>query len=138
MAIEPASDDIRLGPFRVVADEERVARYRREAGFADTLEKIVPVAFPAVWMTTSEIGEAIRAALAAENAIAVHESQDFRYCAPLRVGESYDLTVSMRREASPPRLVVNAFVATQGGEARLHAEALLRIVPRPAALEGAL
>jgi hypothetical protein len=137
MSSEAPSGDLRLGPFRVVADEERVARYRRETGFADSLEKLVPVAFPACWMTTAEIGAAIRGAIAGENALPVHESQSFRYFAPLRVGESYDLTVSLRREASPPRLVVNAFVATPAGEARLHAETLLRIVPRPAGLEGA-
>lgn len=137
MPTEPVAEELRLGPFRVVADEEHVARYRRETGFAETLEKIVPAAFPAVWMTTPQISAAIRAALDGENALPVHESQNFRYFAPLRVGESYDLTVSLRREASPPRLVLNACLATRAGEARLHAETLLRIVPRPPGLEGA-
>jgi hypothetical protein len=137
MPTEPVGAELRLGPFRVVADEEQVARYRRETGFAETLEKIVPVAFPAVWMTTPQISAAIRAALDGENALPVHESQSFRYFAPLRVGESYDLTVSLRREASPPRLAVNASLTTPGGEARVHVETLLRIVPRPPGLEGA-
>jgi hypothetical protein len=126
-----AAGEMRLGPFRVCADEERVLRYRRETGFVDSREKIVPVAFPGVWMTTSAVGDAIRDALAGEDSIAVHESQSFQYAAPLRVGESYDLSVSLRREASPPRLVLNASVTTPAGEPRLRAETLLRIVPRP-------
>ncbi|HEY8260736.1 MAG TPA: hypothetical protein VIG55_05955 [Methylosinus sp.] len=129
--------ETRLGPFRVCADEERVLNYRRETGFVDSLEKIVPLAFPGVWMTTSAIGEAIRAALAGEGAIAVHESQSFQYSAPLRVGESYDLSVSLRREATPPRLVLSANLTTVAGETRMRAETLLRIVPRPTEMGGA-
>jgi hypothetical protein len=136
MADEAAMGETRLGPFRVCADEERVARYRRETGFVESLERLVPAAFPALWLASSEIGDAIRAALAGENSVAVHESQSFRYVAPLRVGESYDLTVSLRREASPPRLALNAGVTAPGGEALVQIETLLRIVPRPAA-EGA-
>ncbi|WP_159730398.1 hypothetical protein [Methylosinus sp. Ce-a6] len=134
---EPESGERRIGPLRVVADEERVLRYRRETGFPDTLEKIVPAAFPAVWLTAEEIEAAIRDCLAGADVVPVHESQSFHYFAPLRVGESYELTVSLRREAEPPRLAVNASVATLGGETRLHAETLLRIVPRPAAAENA-
>lgn len=137
MAETPESGETRIGPLRVVADEERIARYRRETGFPDTLEKIVPVAFPVVWMTAEEIETAIRDFLADADVVPVHESQSFHYFAPLRVGESYDLTVSMRREAEPPRLSVNANLVTTGGEPRLHAETLLRIVPRPAGVGGA-
>lgn len=137
MAAEPESGETRIGPLRVLVEEERVLRYRRETGFPDTPERIVPAAFPAVWLTTEEIGAAIRDVLAGEDAVPVHESQSFHYFAPLRVGESYDLTVSLRREAEPPRLSVNASVTTPGGETRLHAEAILRIVPRPAAIASA-
>jgi len=135
MAAEPEGAGARIGPLRVCADEERVTRYRREIGFSDTLEKIVPVAFPAVWLTAEEIDAAIRDFLAGEDVVPVHESQSFHYFAPLRVGESYDLTVSVRREAEPPRLSVNASLSTLAGEPRLRAETLLRIVPRPASLE---
>ncbi|PWB81241.1 MAG: hypothetical protein C3F11_15710 [Methylocystaceae bacterium] len=137
MAAETANGDILLGPVRVRVDEERAARLRRETGFAETPETVVPAVYPAVWLTTSEIGGAIRGALAGEDAVPVHESQSFHYFAPLRVGESYDLTVAIRREQAPPRLVVNASVSTQGGDVRLHAEALLRIVPRPVGPGGA-
>jgi hypothetical protein len=137
MSVEAPGDEVRVGPLSVLVDEERVARYRRETGFGETLERIVPVCYPAVWLATEEVGEAIRAALAGEDVVPVHESQSFRYAAPLRVGESYRLTVALRREAEPPRLVLNASVATLSGEARLCAETLLRIVPRPAAPDGA-
>lgn len=134
MAGAPESGETRIGPLPVCADEERVMRYRRETGFPDTLEKIVPVAFPAVWMAAPEIDSAIRARLGDADVVPVHESQSFHYFAPLRVDESYALTVSVRQEAEPPRLSVNASVTTTGGEPRLHAETLLRIVPRPAGL----
>lgn len=137
MAAETASGDVLLGPIRVRVDEERVAHYRRETGFVETPEKIVPAAFPAVWLTAAEVGAAIRRALEGEDAVPVHESQSFHYFAPLRVGKSYDLTVAIRREKTPPRLVLNASVATPEGDARLHAETLLRIVPRPAEPDGA-
>lgn len=137
MAAEPDSAETRIGPLRVCADEERVIRYRREIGFPDTPEKIVPVAFPAVWLTTDEIASAIRDFLAGEDLVPVQELQSFHYFAPLRVGESYDLTVSVRREAEPPRLSVNASLATLAGETRLHAETLLRIFPRPTGVAGA-
>ena len=114
------------------ADEERVSRYRRETGFAETLEKIVPAAFPA---SGCELGDRRRHSRRARRRkrAAVHESQSFRYCAPLRVGESYDLTVSLRREATPPRLARERRASRRpAGEALVHVETLLRIVPRPA------
>lgn len=137
MATETANGDVLLGPFRVRVDEERAERLRRETGFAETVESVVPAAYPAVWIMSAEVGDALRGALAGEDAVPVHKSQSFHYFAPLRVGESYDLTVAIRRELAPPRLVVNATVVTVGGDVRLHAEALLRIVPRPAGLGGA-
>jgi hypothetical protein len=51
---------------------------------------------------------------------------------PLRVGEDYDLSVSMRREEKPPRLVVEALLATLNGAPVGKFETLLRLVPRAA------
>lgn len=137
MAADGAKGDVLLGPIRVRVDEERAARLRRETGFAETAASVVPAAYPAVWMTSAEVGGALRDALAGEDAVPVHESQSFHYFAPLRVGEDYDLTVAITRESAPLRLVVNATVAAEDGAVRLRAEALLRIVPRPAGLDAA-
>jgi hypothetical protein len=134
---EAAKVDVALGPIRVRVDEEHVARYRRETGFDDAPEEIVPVAFPAVWLMAEEVRSAIAGQLDGENAVPVHESQSFHYYAPLRMGESYDLTFALRREQTPPRLVVEASVSTTDGELRLQAETVLRIVPRPAAMDAA-
>jgi hypothetical protein len=49
---------------------------------------------------------------------------------PLVAGESYDLRVTMSREATPPRLIMAATVATPGGESCARFETLLRLVPR--------
>lgn len=137
MPPEATKAAVTLGPIRVCADEEQVARYRRETGFGDTPEQIVPVAFPAVWLTSGAVRGAIRGELEGDDAVPVHESQSFEYFAPLRVGESYDITIAMRREQTPPRLVLNASVSTIDGDLRLHAETLLRIVPRPGATDAA-
>lgn len=132
----PTSGESRLGPFRVHADAERVALYRRETGFAEGAEAVVPAAFPIVWLCEATVAAAIGAALAGDAATPVHEQQSFFYFAPLRVGESYELFVALRREAEPPRLALNASVATLAGETVLHAETLLRLVPRPSGLEA--
>lgn len=119
-----------LGPFRVSVDKEREAEFRREIGLASRGNEVAPVTFPAVWLSSPEIHAIIAHALADEDVVPVHESQNFAYVAPLRVGESYELNVALRRDQTPPRLVVEATVAALDGEPRLRIETMLRIVPR--------
>jgi hypothetical protein len=119
-----------LGPFRVRVEKEREAAFRREIGFAAGANGLAPACFPAVWLTSPEIHAALARECAKADAVPVHESQSFSYVAPLRVGESYDLTVAMRREASPPRIVLDATIATPAGEPCARVETLVRVVPR--------
>jgi hypothetical protein len=134
---ESAGADIRLGPIRVSTDPDSVARYRREIGFDESCGNVAPAAYPIVWLSCAEIAAAIREELrGGEEALPVHESQSFRYFEPLRVGEAYDLTVLMRRESEPARIVLNATVTTLSGEARAHSETVLRIVSRAASTGG--
>jgi hypothetical protein len=119
-----------LGPFRVCVEKEREAAFRREIGCAAETNGEAPVSFPAVWLTLPEIRAALSQECAKMDAVPVHESQSFSCLAPLRVGESYDVTVAVRREAAPPRLILDAAIATPSGELCARVEALVRIVPR--------
>ena len=63
----------------------------------------------------------------------MHKSQHFAYETALRVGEDYDLSVSMRREEKPPRLVVEALLATlEGGTGGPVRNDVAKLVPRAA------
>lgn len=135
MGAEPATLEITretvLGPICVRVDDEVVALFCQETGFARRVEGVVPAGFPAVWLTLPQIRGAIQRELAGDDSVPVHEFQSFDYSVPLQVGGSYDLIVALRRETTPPRLVLNASVSTPEGELCLRAETMLRIVPRP-------
>lgn len=129
MQAEPAV----LPPLRVSVDADRAAAYGRETGFCGDA---VPLAYPAVWLSASEVRDAIAKVCEEAEAVPVHESQAFSYAAPLRYGEDYELAVALRREETPPRLILDATVTTLSGEAVARIETMLRIVPR-AGLAGA-
>ncbi len=116
-----------LGPFRVGVDLERARAYGRETGHRG---EGIPLGYPAVWLAQPQVRHAIAKVCEAENAVPVHESQSFAYSAPLRAGESYDLSVVVRREAEPPRLVLESTIAALSGETLAKLETMLRIVPR--------
>jgi hypothetical protein len=120
-----------LGAFRVHVDDEAVTLFCRETGFEEVAGSVVPAGFPAVWLSSPEIYDAIRRELASEDSVPVHEHQSFDYSIRLERGESYRLTAALRRENAPPRLIVDADVATLEGELCLRVETWLRIVPRP-------
>jgi hypothetical protein len=130
------SEPVDLGPFRVVVEREREAEFCREIGFPLRRDGIAPASFPAVWMCSSEIRAIISRELGEGDAVPLHESQIFSYVAPLRVGESYEMNVALRRESEPPRLIVEAQVATLNGEPRVRIETMLRIVSRSAIQRG--
>jgi hypothetical protein len=119
-----------LGPFRVCVEKEREAAFRDEIGLAANRDGAAPAAFPAVWLSLPAIRAIISQECAKAEAVPVHESQSFSYVSPLQVGESYELTIAVRRDAAPPRLVLDATVATLAGEACAHIETLVRLVPR--------
>lgn len=119
-----------LGPFPVMVDAERAAAYGAEAGLAPRADGCAPLCFPAVWLSAPDIRAAIARVCAEADSVPVHESQSFDYDSPLRVGESYDLSLTLRREAAPPRLVIEAVVAAPGGEVCARIETMLRLVPR--------
>jgi hypothetical protein len=72
----------------------------------------------------------VRDLCAALDVVPVHESQSFSYETPLVAGESYDVSVAMRREETPPRLVIDATIAGLDGKTVARSETMLRLVPR--------
>ncbi len=57
-------------------------------------------------------------------------SQRFSYAAPLRVGLRYSLAVAARREAQPPRLVLDATLSDLQGGTVGRIETVLKLVSR--------
>ncbi|WP_457795585.1 hypothetical protein [Methylocystis sp. S23] len=116
-----------LGPFRLRVDPARAAAYSRETG-GDAAS--VPLSFPAVWLTDPTLFDSVRSLCAALDVVPVHESQSFSYETPLVAGDSYDVNVAMRREETPPRLIVDATIRALDGATVARSETMLRLVPR--------
>jgi len=116
-----------LGPFRLRVDPAQAEAYARETGGDG---KSVPLSFPAVWLTDPTLFDPVRDLCATLDVVPVHESQSFAYVAPIVAGDSYDVSVAMRREETPPRLVIDATIAALDGKAVAKSETMLRLVPR--------
>lgn len=123
----PPEQQSTLGPVRFRVDPERAAAYARETG-GDGAS--VPMSYAAIWISDPTLFDPVRKLCAALDVVPVHESQRFSYEAPLRAGEDYDVTVVLRREQTPPRLVVDAAIAAAGGATIATSETQLRLVPR--------
>jgi hypothetical protein len=116
-----------LGTHRLRVDPDRVAAYSRETGGDGTSP---PLSYPAVWLTEPRLFDPVRELCATLDVVPVHESQSFTYEAPLVAGESYDVSLTLRREATPPRLVICAAIAGLDGALVGRSETMLRLVPR--------
>ena len=113
----------------VRVDAARAEALAREIGLLEP-GGFAPLSYPALWLTQSQIHDAVTQICAEADSVPVHESQRFSYAEPLRLDAEYRLTVSMRREETPPRLIVEAQVLTMDGNpvGRMHTQ--LRLVPR--------
>ena len=116
-----------LGPFRFSVDAARAAVFAREIG-AD--EAHVPLSYPAVWIADPKIFDPVRDLCAAEDVVPVHESQSFSFDAPLQADAEYDVRVILRREETPPRLILDAQISDLTGAPVARSETMLRLVPR--------
>jgi hypothetical protein len=116
-----------LGPFRLRVDPAQAEAYSRETG-GDAAG--VPLSFPAVWLTEPTLFDPVRDLCEALGVVPVHESQSFAYETPLVAGVSYDVSVAMRREETPPRLVIDATIHALDGAQVATSETMLRLVPR--------
>jgi len=118
---------------RVAVDARRAADFAREIG-ADP--HTVSLAYPALWLTEPAVRAAVTRICEEADAVPVHEAQRFAYDKPLAIGAVYDLVVTLRREAKPPRLVLEASLTTPEGAPVGRCETVLRIVPRAGLPKG--
>ncbi|HMK90386.1 MAG TPA: hypothetical protein VK446_12240 [Methylocystis sp.] len=130
-----SANEISLPPFGVAVEPSRAASFARETGFL-TAPEDPPLCYPAVWLTSPEILNAVERICAEARCAPVHEKQRFVYDSPLRFGAQYRLSVVLRREAEPERLAITARVETEEGACVARVETLLRLVSR-AVLEEA-
>ena len=122
-----------IGPLRLMVDPDRARAYALETGGDGAT---VPLGYPAVWLMEPGLAEVVNGICAALDVVPVHESQAFAYAAPLIAGDSYDVTVTLRREETPPRLIADATIVTTAGVQAARIETMLRLVPR-AGFDGA-
>ena len=123
------SEAVELGVFPVCgtareADAFRLATGQPPGGAA------LPRTFPLRGLAGRDIRVALAALVGHGEVVLVHEGQSFSYERPLQVGEAFDMTLSVRREWSPDRLILEGVIAV--GEtpcARL--ETTLRLVAAP-------
>lgn len=116
-----------IGPLRLTVDPDRARAYARETGGDGAA---VPLGYPAVWLMEPGLAEVVNGICASLDVVPVHESQAFAYESPLIAGDSYDVTVTLRREETPPRLIADATIATTTGAQTARIETMLRLVPR--------
>ncbi len=123
-----------IGPLRLTVDPVRAMAYAREIGADDGR---VPLAYPAVWLSEPALSKVVSDVCETLAVVPVHESQAFAYERSLTAGESYDVTVTLRREETPPRLIADALITTTDGAPVGRIETMLRLVPRAAFEKGA-
>lgn len=123
-----------LGPFRLRVDPDRAAAFAREIGAGGDS---VPLSYPALWLTDPALFTFVRELCDALDVVPVHESQSFTYETPLAANESYDVSVSVQRGETPPRLTLDATIATTVGGLVARIETMLRLVPRAGLGEAA-
>jgi len=123
----PTEPPIVFGPLRVHIDPVRAKAYARETGGDG---QTVPLAYPAVWLTDPTLATLLNDLCAAQDAIPVHESQSFHYDQPLHHGENYDIHIEIRRDETPPRLIIEATVLNMHKTQVAKIDAMLRLVPR--------
>jgi hypothetical protein len=116
----------RVGPLRLSTPAESVRAFRRETGWRDA-DGPPPASYPVVFMRMPEIGEPIRRA-AQEIGLPVHEAQHFEYARPVEIDAEYDVTMELRRESDPPRLVSIAEVFDLSGAFVARITTTLRLI----------
>jgi hypothetical protein len=128
MSSESAS--IAFGPpTEVFVDAAVARRFASETG-VEIEGNGVPLAYPAVWLAEPQLRERVAQICTEADALPVHESQRFTYETPLRQGARYQLAVTARREAKPPRLVLDAALSDSAGAVVGRVETVLRLVSR--------
>jgi len=131
---EPIS--LELEPFAVRTGRAEVEAFARATGWTGAIDR-VPFAFPFTWLT----GPVPRAAIlrligsgqdTEENIgaaiLPVHESQTFEGRREWRMDETYRLSLVLRRESEPARLILHGTISTLAEESCATLETVLRLI----------
>ncbi|WP_297299571.1 hypothetical protein [uncultured Methylovirgula sp.] len=118
-----------LGTFTVRAAAAEAAAFAREVGSPG---QSVPFTFPVRWLARPDFQAAAVEMIGDANWVPIHESQSFDYRAPLTLDADYAMTVTMKRETEPSRIILSAYVGVADEAPSLSMEMTLRIVPLPA------
>ncbi len=95
-----------------------------------------PRTFAIRLLSEPPVADALKALVAKSGAALFHEGQSFSIEQPLPVDENITVSFSIRREISPPRLVVDLEASDAQGQRLQSLTATLRLV-MPAGLENA-
>lgn len=121
--------DRALGPFVVRATAADAAAFARETGGEGGT---LPFTYPVRWLAQPDFQAVATELIGNDRWVPIHESQSFDYRAPLAVDTDYVMTVMMKREIKPSRIILVAEIGHAGENPRLDMEMMLRIVPLPA------
>ncbi len=121
---------LELGTFSVGATIAQAGAFRRATGQPDG-GTALPLTFPLCWLSGGDLRVALVALVGHEPVVLVHESQAFSYTRALLVGQPYVLTLTVRREHAPERLVLDGAVADADGGPCARLETILRLVAVP-------
>ncbi len=120
---------LELGQFPVRGTAGEVEAFRRATGAAADGSNL-PLSFPMRWLASAEIRGALAALVGHGEIVLVHEGQSFAYERPLQVGQVYVLTLVVRREHAPDRLILDGSLADGDGSCGT-LETILRLVAAP-------
>ena len=115
-----------IGSFRVRAEPAEVEAFRQATRLESGGDGL-PLTFPIRWLVTPEIRAALVAMVPEPDLVLFHESQSFAYEQPLRPDETYNLTLSARRETAPDRLLVDGTIDDASGARCATVETILRL-----------
>jgi hypothetical protein len=123
--------ELSVGPIEVTADAAEADTFRRATSAVAEASDELPFTFPMRWLAHAQIRAAAARLIgdaAAEQVLALHESQTFDYAAPLKIGETYRLNVKMRRPPQAQQIIVDAEIGPNAELPHLRMEMILRLV----------
>ena len=123
--------ELSVGPIEVTADAAEADAFRRATLVAVEPGDELPFTFPMRWLADARIRAAAARLIGdatGEHVIALHEQQTFDYATPLKIGETYRLSVHMRRPPGAQQIIVDVEIGPNANLIYLRMEMILRLV----------
>ena len=101
-----ASPVLRIGPFSVSVDKDRVAAFGSDISFSEERSKAeVPLTFPIIWLSHPEVTAALFDDPAFADRLPILEMQDFSYEDTLKIGDVLCVDVERKVDQSHPTTI---------------------------------